>query len=182
MMDERQLTELCRAGDQRAWRMLYDRYAGRILALTVRYMGDRERGEDVMQELFVRLFRSFDRFEWRGEGSLWAWMRSTAIHLAIDQLRTEGRLQTFSLDEESSALAVDPEGDLPADIPTADLLKLVAELPDGYRTSINLYYIDGFSHREIAERLHILEKSSSSRLARARDLLAKRIREYKATI
>lgn len=179
-MEELQLTRQCRAGDQRAWRMLYDRYAGRMLAVALRYLGDRARGEDLMQEAFIRIFNRFDRFEWQGEGSLWGWIKQITIRLAIDQLRQEGRLETLRIDEERLELfhtEVDME-QLQA-FSTDELLELIARMPDGYRTILNLYCIDGFSHRQIAEQLHILEKSSSSRLSRARALLAKRMREHK---
>lgn len=133
-----------------------------------------------MQEAFIRIFNHFDRFEWQGEGSLWGWIKQITIRLAIDQLRHDGRLAMLRLDEErldSSDAEVDAEQ--LQDCSTDELSQLIARMPDGYRTILNLYCIDGFSHRQIAEQLHILEKSSSSRLSRARALLAKRIEEHK---
>ncbi len=179
-MDELRLTQQCKAGDRWAWYALYDRYAGRIMAVAVRYLGSRTRGEDLMQEAFIRIFHAFDRFEWRGEGSLWGWIKQTTIHLAIDQLRKEGRLHLSHFDEQYPTEGIEPEPDELNRLSTEELLDVIAHLPDGYRTVLNLYCIDGFSHRQIAEQLHILEKSSSSRLARARTLLARRLKDYKS--
>ena len=76
-MEEKELAEQCRRGDNRARRELYERYAGRMLALCLRYSGNREVAEDLLHDGFLKLFSSFDKFTWRGEGSLRAWMERT---------------------------------------------------------------------------------------------------------
>lgn len=180
-MKEQELSERCRAGDREAWHELYDRYGGRLLALCLRYAGDRAAAEDLMHDAFLKIVGSIDRFRYRGEGSLRAWIERVTINLAIEQLRRNRRLPTAApLDEQYETAPDEPTVAAIDRIPQETLLRLVAELPEGYRTIFNLYCLDGHSHREIARLLGIREKSSSSQLARARALLAARIRALDA--
>lgn len=177
--DERRLSDGCRAGCEWARRELYDRYAARLLAICLRYAGDRATAEDLLHDAFLKLFGAFDRFAYRGPGSLRAWIERVTVNVALEWLRTRNRLGCVPLDE-GRALpdAAEPEADEVGRIPQQVLLGFVSELPDGYRTVFNLYCIEGYSHRDIALLLGINEKSSSSQLFRARTLLARRIREY----
>lgn len=179
-MKERELSERCRCGDRAAWRELYDRYGGRLLALCLRYAGDRAAAEDLMHDAFLKIVGSIDRFAYRGPGSLRAWIERVTINLAIEQLRRKGRMPMQSIEaaEQLPAEEREPTAEAVDAIPQERLLQLIAELPEGYRTVFNLYCLDGCSHREIAAMLRINEKSSSSQLARARALLAARIRDY----
>ena len=150
-MEERILAERCKAGDNDARRELYTRFGGRLLGICLRYVGDRATAEDLLHDCFIKVFAAIDRFSWRGEGSLRAWMERIAVNVSSDEMER---------------------------LPYDDLKRLIAELPDGYRTVFNLYCIEELSHREIAERLGISEKTSSSQLFRAKALLARRIKEY----
>lgn len=179
-MKEQELSERCRSGDRAAWHELYDRYGGRLLALCLRYAGDRAAAEDLMHDAFLKIIASIDRFAYRGEGSLRAWIERVTINLAIERLRRERRQPLFTtLDDDTLRTADEPTADEIDRMPQQTLLRLVAELPEGYRTVFNLYCLDGHSHREIARMLGINEKSSSSQLARARALLAARIKAHK---
>lgn len=181
-MKEQELSERCRAGDREAWHELYDRYGGRLLALCMRYAGDRAAAEDLMHDAFLKIVDSLARFRYRGEGSLRAWIERVTINLAIERLRRNRRLPaSIPLEEEYNAAVPEPTAEEIDRIPQGELLRMVAELPEGYRTIFNLYCLDGLSHREIARLLGIREKSSSSQLARARTLLAARIRTYGTT-
>ena len=165
-MEEQILAEGCRKGDDVARRELYDRYAGRLLAVCLRYSGDRSTAEDLMHDAFLKIYGAFDRFSYRGPGSLRAWMELSMT--ALD----EGRQLPDIPEPDPSELAR-----VPRDV----LMGFVSELPDGYRTVFNLYCIEGYSHRDIAQMLGINEKSSSSQLFRARALLARRIGAYMET-
>ena len=181
-MDEERLAEGCRRGDNAARRELYDRYAGRLLAICVRYVGDRATGEDLMHDAFLKIYGAFDRFTFRGKGSLRAWIERITVNVALEWLRTRNRLGTLPLDEGRVAdTLAEPQAAEVARVPREVLMEFVAELPDGYRTVFNLYCIEGLPHREIARLLGINEKSSSSQLFRARSLLARRIRTYLET-
>lgn len=181
-MDERILADGCREGDDMARKELYDRYAGRLLGVCLRYAGERATAEDLMHDAFLKIYGVFDRFSYRGPGSLRAWMERVTVNVALEWLRTRNRLGCVPLDEgRAQERIAEPEVSEMAGIPREVLLRFVAELPDGYRTIFNLYCIEDYSHSEIARMLGINEKSSSSQLFRARALLSRRIREYMKT-
>ena len=178
-MEEQILAERCRMGDNTARKELYDRFAGRLLAICMRYVGDRDTAADLMHDAFLKIFGAFDRFTFRGPGSLRAWIERITVNVALEWLRNRNRLGTLELDEGRAANRIaEPDPAEVARIPQELLMRFVAELPDGYRAVFNLYCIEERSHREIAELLGINEKSSSSQLSRARTLLARRIKDY----
>ena len=178
-MEEQILADGCRRGEDVARRELYDRYAGRLLTICLRYAGDRATAEDLLHDAFLKIFGAFGRFSYRGPGSLRAWIERVTVNVALEWLRQTKRLDTVALDEgRSLSDAAEPDGEAVAAIPRDVLMSFVAELPDGYRTIFNLYCIEEYSHRDIAQMLGINEKSSSSQLFRARALLSRRIRAY----
>lgn len=181
-MEERTLAEGCRNGDGAAQRELYDRYAGRLLAVCLRYAGDRATAEDLLHDAFLKIYGAFSKFEYRGAGSLRTWMERVTVNVALEWLRTRNRLGCVELDEgRAASLPDEPSAEEASRVPRDVLMRFVSELPDGYRAVFNLYCIEEYSHREIAQMLGINEKSSSSQLFRARTLLARRIRDYLKT-
>lgn len=182
-MEEAEIATGCRRGEAKAQRALYDSYAPRLMATIVRYVGRGDVAQDVLQDTLVRALRGFSHFKWRGKGSLGGWLNRMAVNMSLNYLRDNRHmLQAVSLDER-------PEAGLVADEPTpadvegldlAELMRLVEELPTGYRTVFNLYCIEGYSHREIASELGISVNTSSSQLARAKAMLARKINDYVA--
>lgn len=182
-MEEAEIATGCRRGEAKAQRALYDSYAPRLMATIVRYVGRGDVAQDVLQDTLVRALRGFSQFKWRGKGSLGGWLNRMAVNMSLNYLRDNRHmLQAVSLDER-------PEAGLVADEPTpadvegldlAELMRLVEELPTGYRTVFNLYCIEGYSHREIASELGISVNTSSSQLARAKAMLARKINDYVA--
>jgi len=167
-------------GDNAARAELYQTYSPRLMALCLRYASCRTEAEDWLHDTYVRVFDQMGRFRWRGEGSLRAWLETVARHVAIDNLRRESTRAFVPLDEttaEQLAPAAEPTPDDIDRLSMDELLQLISELPHGYRVVFNLFCIDGCSHKEIARLLGIKESSSSSQLARAKALLAARIRE-----
>ncbi len=178
---EQSLIERVKRGDRVAQRELYDLYAGRLLSLSWRYVGRRDIAEDLLHDAFIKIFRGVERFNYRGEGSLRAWMERIAINTALEWLRVQKRVDVVSYSDEQIAKTTDiadPTSDEVEQVPQSEVLRFIAELPDGYRTVFNLYTIEGYSHREIAHELGINEKSSSSQLLRAKRLLATKINKY----
>ena len=175
-MDERILAEGCREGDGAARRELYDRFAGRLMAVCMRYAGDRATAEDLLHDAFLKIYGAFGKFSYRGPGSLRAWMERVTVNVALEWLRGRNRLGMTELDEGRVAATVAESA--VEQVPREVLLRFVSELPEGYRAVFNLYCIEEYSHREIARMLGINEKSSSSQLFRARALLARKIRAY----
>ena len=99
-MNELELSERCRQGDNRARKELYEQYAGRMLGVCLRYAGDRDMAQDLVHDGFLKIFDSFDKFTWRGEGSLRAWMERVMVNTALQFLRKNDVMnQTTALDE-----------------------------------------------------------------------------------
>lgn len=180
--DEQILAEGCSKGDSAARRELYDRYAGRLMSICMRYAGDRAAAEDLLHDAFLKIFGAFGKFSYRGQGSLRAWIERVTVNMALEWLRSRKRHTMMSLDEgrplPGDAEVQEPEAEAVAAIPQQVLMRLVGELPDGYRTVFNLFCIEGYSHRDIAGMLGINEKSSSSQLFRAKAILARKVRAY----
>ena len=155
-MGELELADGCRRGDNKARRELYERYAGRMLALCQRYVGSREEAEDLLHDGFLKLYSSFDKFTWRGEGSLRAWIERVMTNIALQYLRrTDVLSQSAALDTLPLESYDEPEAETAEQIPQRVLLKFVSELPAGYRTVFNLYVFENKSHKEIAQMLSI---------------------------
>ena len=162
-MEEQILAEGCRKGDDMARKELYDRYAGRLLSICMRYAGDRATA-------------------YRGTGSLRAWIERITVNVALEWIRSRSKLGSVTLDEGKAAAEVaEPDVAEMARVPREVLMRFIGELPEGYRAVFNLYCIEEYSHRDIARMLGINEKSSSSQLFRARAMLARRIRAYLET-
>lgn len=179
-MEERQLAEGCLRGDNAARRELYCRYAARLLGIAIRYLGDRAAAEDLLHDAFLKIYASLGKFTWRGNGSLRGWMERVTVNLALDRLRRSSRLRTVEAGDRLAELAdEEPPGcDEVQAVPREVLLRMIAELPDGYRTVFNLFCVEELSHREIARQLGINEHSSASQLSRAKAILAKKIKAY----
>ena len=177
-MEEQELAERCGQGDNIARKELYERYSGRMLGVCLRYAGDRGTAEDWMHEGFLKIFGSFNKFTWRGKGSLQAWMDRVMINLALEYLRKNDVMhQSIALEDTSEVYEEPASADVDA-IPEKVLMQYISELPVGYRTVFNLYIFEEKSHKEIARILGINEKSSASQLVRAKAALAKKIRDW----
>ncbi len=159
-------------------RQLYDRYIGYMTTAVARYISDEDDRKDVLQDSFIKIFDSLGRFTYRGEGSLRAWMTRITINEALQRLRREKRYDLFSPIEELQDDVEEPE-DLDS-LPPEVLLEMIASLPEGYRTVLNLFVFEDKSHKEIAQLLGIKENSSASQYHRAKALLAQKINAYKA--
>lgn len=173
-LTELELLKLARSGGPDGMRSFYDRYAGYLTAVCSRYVVDRADVKDILQEAFVKIFQSLDRFEYRGEGSVRAWVSRIVVNDSLKSLKTSSRL---SFVDDLPDIPEDDEPSLPQ-IPPAVIQEMIKALPDGYRTVFNLFVFEKKSHREIASMLGIKEDSSASQFFRARALLAKNIKNY----
>ena len=173
-LSERELLRLVRSGDPTGTRALYERYVGYLTAVCSRYVPDRAAVKDILQDAFISIFTRIADFEYRGEGSLRAWMTRIVVNAALKSLRGSGRLSYVEEipDREEEDLETLPQ------VPAAVLADMIKALPDGYRTVFNLFVFEKKSHKEIAELLGIKENSSASQFFRARALLARQIKDY----
>ena len=159
---------------------IYDCYSRYLAATCSRYLPGESDLRDVLQDSFVKIFSSLDKFEFRGEGSLKAWMRQVSVNEALKLIRRRKRNDTveYKWDLPDTQEEDDPEPDV-AEVPPSVIQKMIQALPEGYRTVLNLYAFEEKSHKEIAGLLGISESTSASQLHRARALLARQINEYK---
>ena len=165
-------------GDNTATEWIYRKHVRYLSALCSRYITEDEDIKDVLQESFIKIFTSLDSFEYRGEGSLKAWMAKITLNETLKFVRNNSRLPINSIDDKDTNIA-DGDSMETEDIPTDVLHQLIRELPDGYRTVFNLYVIDDKSHKEIAQLLGIKENTSASQLHKAKSMLAQKIKHYR---
>jgi len=169
-----ELAAACVGGDRKAQKALYDRLASKMFAVCLRYMGDRELAQDILQEGFVTLFSKIGSFE--GKGSFEGWARRVFVTAALMDLRRKDALKMSDDIETAWDISSDATSQV-QDIGYKELLALVASLPAGYRTVFNMYVIEGYSHKEIGQILGISEPTSRSQLQRARVMLQEKIRK-----
>lgn len=160
-------------GDGNAQRAFYEKYSGKFLAICCRYIKDRMAAEDVMVESMMRIFEKSSQFDF--QGSFEGWSRRLVVNQALGYLRSKKMLEVGM--EEIRETTDTTENLLEAE----DLMRLIHELPSGYRAVFNLYAIEGYSHAEIAELLGISEGTSKSQLSRARAALQERLNEFQFT-
>ena len=178
---EKQVFERARDGDRKAVRQLYDRYSSFLAATCARFLPDQGDQKDVLQDGFVKIFSSLDKFDYRGEGSLKAWMRQIVVNEGLKVLRKRKRSVPILFEEELKDDVEVEEDTGPPEVekvPAAVIHEMIKELPDGYRAVFNLFVLEEKNHKEISELLGITESTSASQLYRARMILAKKIKEY----
>lgn len=180
-MNEAELAERCGKGDNLARKQLYELYAPQLMAICVRYAGDREAAQDILHDGFLLIFRSFGQFTYKGEGSLRAWLSRIMVNEALGYLRKKALSYQEVVVEQLPDVPDDGDDDL-EQIPQSVLMQFIRELPDGYRTVFNLYVFEEKGHKEIAAMLGITEHTSSSQFYRAKTLLIKKINDYRKRI
>ena len=168
---EQELIALCLNGDRRACKQLFEVYSGRMMALCYRFARDKNEAQDILQEGFVRIFTKLELYS--GSGSFEAWMKRVMINTALKYRQRYVVKYNYSdvgdhqiFDQAPSALD---------ELSSAEIMQLIQTLPDGYKTVFNLYVVEGYSHKEIAELLGIGESTSRSQLVKARNMLKEKL-------
>jgi RNA polymerase sigma-70 factor (ECF subfamily) len=162
---DQQLLDGCRQGDSLAQRYLYERYGGRLLAITMRYTSSREEAVEMLNTAFFKIFTSVKNYE--PTASLYTWMSKIVFHTAIDYIRANTSYRKSVIYEDSFPdHSID--NDALNDLAVEDLYELVQQLPPATKAVFSLYAVDGYKHKEIAEMLHISEGTSKWHLAEAR--------------
>jgi RNA polymerase sigma-70 factor (ECF subfamily) len=171
-MDDTTLVIECVKGNARAQRMLFDKFARKMLGVCLRYAKNSEQAEDVLQDGFVKVFNKLKDF--KSEGSLEGWIRRIMVNTALDQIRKDVKFMgDTSLDDVS--YKIDNNKLVVEHLMAEDLMKMVQLMPDGYKVVFNMFAIEGYSHSEIAETLGISENTSKSQYSRARAYLRERL-------
>lgn len=167
--DEQELIRGCIRREPAAQKRLYDTFSSKMYALCCRYVKNAMEAEDVLVTAFTKVLDKIGQY--KNEGSFEGWIRKIVVNEALTYLR---RNRNMYLELELEAAHYEPDYQtLSNHLETEDLLKMIGELPSGYRMVFNLYAIDGYSHKEIAEQLGISENTSKSQLSRARAYLQK---------
>lgn len=158
------------AGKKAAQQALYDRYSPKMFGICFRYMQDQMEAEEVMIGGFLKVFANLERF--RQDGSFEGWIRRIMVNEALTALRKR-KLSWIEPLENARHQGSYSDSDLQFE--AEELLQMIEKLPTGYRTVFNLYAIEGYSHKEIADLLDITESTSKSQLNRARNLLKEQL-------
>lgn len=173
-ISERDLIVGCLEGNRRMQEELYRRFSPRMYAVCLRYAGNSEEAQDILQEGFIKVFKKLDSF--RSEGSFEGWVRRIFVNTAIEHFRRKRYLMPVTEKEENTL-----EGKYTSaldDLAEKDIMALIQELSPGYRTVFNMYVVEGYTHKEIADMLGISEGTSKSQLSRAKVILQDMVRNY----
>lgn len=172
-MSEEDLIRGCIEENEHCQRLLYEKYASKMFAVSLRYSANREEAEDSLQEAFIKVFDKISDF--RSEGSLEGWIRRIVVNTSL-----KSKLKKFEKYERGGVEDYEMEFDARVfeRLSLKDLHHLLNQLPDGYRTVFNLYAIEGYSHREIAQMLGIEETTSRSQFHRAKGLLKQWVERF----
>jgi RNA polymerase sigma-70 factor (ECF subfamily) len=171
---ESDLINGCLAGNRRMEEELYNRFSPRMYAVCLRYAGNSEEAQDILQDGFIKVYKKLDSF--RGEGSFEGWVRRIFVNTAIEHFRRKRYLTPVTEKEENTidgkyTSALD-------DLAAKDIMALVQALSPGYRTVFNMYVVEGYSHKEIADLLGISEGTSKSQLSRAKVILQDMVKNF----
>ena len=173
-MSLEQLIERCKNNDAQAQSQLYKLYASKLFSICLKYSRNYVEAEDNLQDAYLTIFKKIHTF--KGRGSVEGWMKRITINTALQRYRSAGVFDIIN-EEQIEDVTVEINDD---DISIDFLLNIIQELPDRYRLVFNLYALDDYSHKEIAEMLNISTGTSKSNLARARLILKDKIETYKA--
>lgn len=176
MISDSLLIENCLNGNSLAQRALFDKFAPKMLAVCMRYAKSKAQAEDILQDGFIKVFQKLNQF--KDKGSLEGWIRRIMVNTALDQIRKEVKFKN-DLPMDSVDYRLEGESFILETLIAEDLLKMINEMPDGYKTVFNLFAIEGFSHKEIAEKLQISPNTSKSQYSRARAFLKEKLVQLK---
>ena len=173
-MEDSALVKKCIKGDARAQRMLFEKFAPKMLGVCMRYAKNQDQANDVLQDGFIKVFTKLSKYS--GNGSLEGWIRRIIVNTALDEIRRNAKFQRdVNVDDVDYKLELNSH--IIEGLAAEDLLKVVNDLPDGYRIVFNMFAIEGYSHKEIAVQLNISENTSKSQYSRARAYLKTKLEE-----
>jgi RNA polymerase sigma-70 factor (ECF subfamily) len=166
----------CKKNNAKAQAALYKKYSSVLFGICLKYSPNRAEAEDNLQDAFITIFKRVEQFE--GKGSFEGWMKRITVNTALQKYRKK---KVFDITDEGQiedAVVEVEEMDIPLDF----LLQIIQELPDRYRLVFNLYVLDGYSHKDIAAMMGITDGTSKSNLARSRNILKKKVEQYKTDL
>jgi RNA polymerase sigma-70 factor (ECF subfamily) len=174
MSSESDLIEGCIQGNRKMQYELYQRFSPKMYGVCLRYAANAEEAEDILQEGFIKVFKKMGSY--RGDGSFEGWIRRIFVNTAIEHFRKKAYLQPITEQEENTI-----EGkylNVLDNLAEKDIIKLIQQLSPGYRTVFNMYVIEGYTHKQIADILNISEGTSKSQLSRAKLILQDLVKRF----
>jgi RNA polymerase sigma factor (sigma-70 family) len=175
MIDE-QLIKGCIEKNALAQKHLFEKFARKMMGVSLRYCDSTEEAEDILQDAFISIFKNISSFN--GTGSLEGWIRKIIVNTALTHIRKNKKFKQ-NIDLASVEFMLPSVSHLNESLDAKDLLKIIQTLPLGARTVFNMYAIEGYTHKEIGELLDISEGTSKSRYSRAKAYLQKVIQTDK---
>ena len=162
---------------------LYQLYAPVLLSVSLRYTANKQDAEDVVHDVFIKILKNLESFNLRFEGAFEAWMKRITVNTSINFLRKKNKFAEINgriYDDNAIPETVNNDNDdeLPEKLEPEVVISLISELPPGYRTVMNMYVFEEYSHKEIAEALNISVNTSKSQLSKARVLLRKKVLQH----
>lgn len=174
---EQDIAQLVAKGDRKATRALYGDTICRMTSVCSRYVSDPDAVNDVLQDSYMSIFTTINKFQYKGEGSLLAWMTRIVVHKSVDWVKREMRRGAVELPGDIPEVIDDDTAD-DCDLSADTIHSIIRQMPAGYRAVFNMYVLDGMSHKQIAAELGIAENSSASQLARAKAWLKNEVKKY----
>ena len=171
MPEHGELIEACIKGDREAQRSLYDIFSKKMYVVCLRYTKSQQEAEDVLQDSFIKVFKNLKGY--RGDSRLDYWIKRIVINTALNSQRK--KLYMYPMVDIDDVQNMVSHSKALTDFNLEELLKMIRELPSGCQTVFNLFAIEGYSHKEIAEMLGVSEGTSKSQFSRARKLLQEKI-------
>lgn len=169
---EEEIIEGCKKGNKKAQKLLYDLYSRKYYGICLRYFKNSNEAEDALQEGFVRIFNNIGKF--RFEGSFEGWMRKIIVNTTLNFYKSNFK-HYYGTDYDEVEEKIEDEYSASDTLTVELMLKTIQELPDGYRIVFNLFEIEGYSHKEIADMLGISVNTSKSQLMKAKKMLQKKL-------
>lgn len=175
MSADKNIIEGCIAGKRNAQRQLFNKYSPAMLGVCLRYCKNLGDAEDVLQEGFIKVFGNLKSY--RGTGTLGAWIKRIMINTALTQIKKKVNFSTLTdeLTEDAYLIGVSEEEVEYMPVDPEILIRMIQDMPEGYRTVLNLYVFEEYSHKEIAGMLNISENTSKTQLLKARKHLRSRL-------
>lgn len=173
MSDLKNIIEGCLKGNRRDQELLYRRSMPRMYGVCLRYADSEDEANDILQDGYIRIFENLHDYKF--EGSFEGWMRKIVVNTALEKYR--GRHKLYRVDDVDNVeeVGVDVEVEEYKGLEVEDLMALIQSLPPQYKIVFNLFAIEGFSHKEISEKLGIMPTTSKSNLSRARSILQRKV-------
>jgi RNA polymerase sigma factor (sigma-70 family) len=169
MMSDQEIIEGCARHERKAQKLLYDRYSGLLLGVCLRYAVDRAEAEDILQDSFLKIF--FRIKDFTGSGSFVGWLRKVVVNTAITHYHLNLK-HRYHIEIEEYVTTESGGSGFEEDFYTSDeLFRVLGELPGGYRMIFNLYAVEGYKHKEIAEMMGIDTSTSKSQYSRAKAVI-----------